>query len=400
VTQQDHTNLTPEQRDRVARWRLVLGKAAEQHGLSCIGGAGAPDYQRVEALIGFLFGEEGGQLGLAGGGGKGGGASRSDERTGGSGPGHAMTVPEWVDGVSELFPNSAKEVLERELVARRGIAELLEQPKLLERIEPNMALVKTLLTHRDLMNEKTRVLARKIIDKVVQELKERMKISVEQAITGAIRRDKHSPRRVFRNLDLRTTVRRNLRNWDPDRRKLLVDRVWFYAAERNKRPWHIIVSVDQSGSMLDSAIFSTVMASIFAELPAVRTSLFLFDTEIADLSDQVGQPVDVLLNIQLGGGTDITRALQYAGQLVREPARTIVVLITDFYEGRDERDLIRQTQLMAESGVRMIGLGALGYDARPAYNKSTARKLRKVGMDVLVCTPEKLAEAMAHIIRG
>jgi Mg-chelatase subunit ChlD len=223
---------------------------------------------------------------------------------------------------------------------------------------------------------------------------------VEQAITGAIRRDRHSPRRVFRNLDLKTTLLRNLKNYDAEREKLLVDQLFFFAAERKKRPWHVIVTVDQSGSMLDSAIFSAVMASIFAELPAVKTSLVLFDTEVVDLSNQVGQPVDVLLTIQLGGGTDITKALQYSQQLAREPARSIVVLITDFFEGGDERDLIRQAKAMFDSGIRMIGLGALGYDARPAYNKSTAAKLRKAGMDILVCTPEKLAECMAQIIRG
>ena len=205
---------------------------------------------------------------------------------------------------------------------------------------------------------------------------------------------------MFRNLDIKTTLRRNLANFDADSGKLFVDRLFFFAAERKKKPWHVIVVVDQSGSMLESAIFSAVMASIFAELPAVKTSLVLFDTQVVDLSDQVGQPVDVLLNIQLGGGTDITMALQYAAQLIRQPQRTIVVLITDFFEGRPEGDLIAQTRLMADGGTRMIGLGALGYDARPAYNKQTAGKLRKVGMDILVCTPEKLAECMAEIIRG
>lgn len=118
----------------------------------------------------------------------------------------------------------------------------------------------------------------------------------------------------------------------------------------------------------------------------VRTSLFLFDTDVADLSDQVGQPVDVLLSIQLGGGTNITKALQYAYQLTRQPARTIVVLITDFYEGGAERELINQVKEMAQAGIRMIGLGALGYDARPEYNKTTAAKCREVGMDILSCT--------------
>jgi Mg-chelatase subunit ChlD len=368
----------------LARWRLVLGKVAEGHGISC---AGNDDAERIEQLVGFLF-EPGGQAG-----------QRSKDRQGGTGPSQ-LTVPDWVDAVNELFPQQSKEVMQRELVRRRGIADLMEKPELLEKIEPNLELVKTLLTHRELLNPKTRVLARKIIDQVVQELKRKMQVQVEQAITGALRRDRHSPRRVFRNLDLKTTLRRNLVNFDRGTGKLLVDRLFFYAAERKKKPWHVIVVVDQSGSMLESAIFSAVMASIFAELPAVKTSLLLFDTQVVDLSDQVGQPVDVLLSIQLGGGTDVTQALAYANTLVRQPTRTIVVLITDFYEGRAESDLVAQTRLMADGGLRMIGRGALGYDARAAYNKATAGKLRKVGMDILICTPEKLAECMGEIIRG
>ncbi len=369
---------------RLARWRLVLGREAEQHGISFGGDATCG---RVEELVSFLF-EEDGQGDVDG-----------SDRSGGSGRSR-LTVPEWVDGVSELFPRQAKEVLERELVDRRGIVKLLDQPDLLEKVEPSIELAKTVLTHQHLLNEDTRVLARKLIDKVVSELKEKMQIQVESAITGAIRRDRHSPRRVFRNLDLQTTLRRNLVNYDVESGRLLVDRIFYFAAERRKRPWHVIIAVDQSGSMLESAIFSAIMASIFYELPSVRTSLFLFDTAIADLTDQVGQPVDVLMKVQLGGGTDITQALQYAVELVREPQRTIVVLITDFYEGRDERDLIQQTKDMAQAGIRMVGLGALGYDARPDYNRSTAKKLRKVGMDVLVCTPERLAECMGEIIRG
>lgn len=372
-----------DNRPMLTRWRLVLGKSAEQHGITI---GGDDEAERIEALVGFLFADPG--------------QGQTKDRQGGLGPGHAMNVPRWVDEVGQLFPREAKEVLERELINRRGLRELMEKPEILERIEPNQELVKTLLTHRDLMNEKTRALARKIIDQVIQELKKKLKVQIEPAITGAIRRDKHSPRRVYRNLDLKRTVRRNLQHFDAATSKLLVDRLYFHAAERKSRPWHIIIAVDQSGSMLDSAIYSAVMASIFAGLPAVRTSLFLFDTEIADLTDQVGQPVDVLLSIQLGGGTDITKALRYAYQLVRQPARTIVVLVTDFYEGRPERELVNQVKEMAQAGIRMIGLGALGYDARPEFNKTTASKCRKVGMDILSCTPEKLADSMAQIIRG
>lgn len=370
----------------LARWRLVLGKEAEQHQINCDADA---ECARIESLVGFLFADDGT------------GASQATQsRQGGRGDGHPLTVPEWVDGVNELFPQQAKEVMQRELTRRKGIDQLLESPELLEKIEPNIDLAKTIMTHRDLLTPETRVLARKIIEQVVEQLKQRMQLQVEDAIVGAIRRDRHSPRKVFRNLDLRTTIRRNLVNFDEDRRQLLVDRLYFFAAERRKRPWHIIIAVDQSGSMLDSAIFSTIMASIFFELPSVRTSLFLFDTEIADLSDMVGQPVDVLLSVQLGGGTDIAQAVTYAEELVQEPSRTIVVLITDFYEGGSERSLVNKIGELAQAGVRVIGLGALGYDARPDYHKSTARKCRKAGMDLLVCTPEKLAECMAQIIRG
>ena len=377
----------PDDPNTLARWRLVLGKVAEEHGIGC---EGDPRAERIEQLVGFLF-EEGGKGSQEG--------RSASGRSGGRGP-STLTVPGWVDAVNELFPQQSREVMQKELVRRRGIAELMEKPELLEKIEPNLELVKTLLTHRELLNPKTRILARKIIDQVVRQLKEKMKVRVEQAITGAIRRDRHSPRHVFRNLDLKTTVRRNLQHFDVEMGKLLVDRLYFFAAERKKDPWHVIVVVDQSGSMLESAIFSAVMASIFAELPSVTTSLVLFDTQVVDLSGQVGQPVDVLLSIQLGGGTDITQALQYAHGLIRRPRRTIVVLITDFYEGRPERDLIAQARLMIDGGTRMIGLGALGYDARPAFDRNTAGKLRKVGMDILSCTPEKLAECMAEIIAG
>jgi Mg-chelatase subunit ChlD len=388
------TGPTPPDPHTLARWRLVLGRTAEKHGISCDGDG---DAARVEQLVGFLFDEGDGK-----GKGKGRPNPRHSGERGSGGESDGLSVPEWVEAVNELFPNQSKEVMQRELVKRRGIGELLDNPELLEKVEPSMELVKTLMTHRDLMNEKTRGLARKVIDQVVEQLKRTMQMQVEQTLIGAIRKDRHSPRKVYRNLDLKTTLRRNLRNYDPESGKLMVDRVFFYAAERKKKPWHVVVVVDQSGSMMESTIFSSVMASIFAELPAMKTSLILYDTRVVDLSDQLGQPVDVLMNVQLGGGNDTALALRYATSIIRQPARTILVLISDFYEGdgAPERAMIDQVRYLGESGVRLIGLAALGYDARPFYNKPTATKLKKVGMDVLVCTPEKLAECMAQIIRG
>jgi Mg-chelatase subunit ChlD len=384
----------------LARWRLVLGRTAEQHGICCSGGDG----ERIEQLVGFLF-EPGCGDGRGSGNGLPGRRQPSRRPTGdrsGGGSSDGLTVPDWVDQVDELFPQQAKEVMQKELVRRRGIAELLERPELLEKVEPNLELVKTLLTHRHLMNEKTRALARKVIDHVVEELKRKMQVQVEQTLTGAIRRDRHSPRKVYRNLDLKTTLRRNLKNYDQDSGKLLVDRTYFFAAERKKKPWHVVVVVDQSGSMLESTVFSSVMASIFAELPAMKTSLVLYDTRVVDLSDQLGQPVDVLMKVQLGGGNDTALALRYATSLIRQPRWTILVLISDFYEDDDRMEnlMVDQVRYLGDSGVRLVGLAALGYDARPYFKKVAADKLRKVGMDILACTPEQLAQCMAKIIRG
>lgn len=178
--------MSVERPQLLARWRLILGEAAEPCGISC---GDDEELRRVEALVGFLFDPpDGGNPG-----------ARPRSRQGGRGRSQ-LTVPEWIDGVAELFPRSAKEVLERELLRRRGIGELLSQPDLLERVEPNVEIVKTLLTHKELLNPQTRVLARKIIDAVVRQLRQQMQLQVEQAVTGAIRRDRHSPRRVFRNL--------------------------------------------------------------------------------------------------------------------------------------------------------------------------------------------------------
>ncbi|EIJ34750.1 VWA domain-containing protein [Thiothrix nivea] len=369
--------LSARQRQTLSRWRLILGPDAEQEHIR------TDDRHSTQqaAVLDYLF------------------ADQPRKRGAGNGK-STFTIPQWITAVDELFPRQVKEVLERELIARRGIEQLLKEPDLLEKVEPNVELVKTILTFKNLLNEDTRILARKVIEKVVNELKDKIKQEIIHGITGAINRNRHAPAKVFRNLDLKTTLRRNLHNWDAQQRKLIVDQTYFYASERKQRPWHIIIAVDQSGSMLESAVFSTIMASIFHELPAVRTSLFLFDTQIADLSGQVGQPVDVLLKVQLGGGTNIALAMQYALQLIREPRRTIVVLITDFYEGGSQQTLLETTRAITLGGSRCIGLAALGYGGRAAYDRTLASKMAKQGMDILTTTPEQLSACIAQIMRS
>ncbi len=400
----------------VNRWRLVLGRHAESSGLNL-----SDETSRLaENLLEYVFGEDLGtreqqqqteQRGEQRGQvifkkatpkrvtTSGSSDETQGDRQGGTGP-PVFTVPVWVEKVRELFPVRAREVLEKEFIKRRGLAGLLAEPRLLERVEPSLDLVKILLSHKTLLTPQTRPVARKLIDQVVSELKHKIKQAVVPALTGALRRDRHSTRAAFRNLDIKRTIWRNLQHYDAQKTRLLVERLHFFEAGRKQRPWHVIIAVDQSGSMLESAVFSAIMASIFAELPSLRTSLILFDTEVVDLSGKVGQPVDVLLSVQLGGGTDIAKAVRYAAQLVREPRKTILVLISDFCEGGDLGSLLHTTELLANAGVSLIGLAALGYEGRPDYDHTNARSLRRAGMDILVCTPEHLTECVARVIRG
>ena len=377
------------------RWRLLLGATDE---LGAIGEGSTGDAERYAEVLDYLFDRdvkvETGEGSVQK---RGQANKRSGSRSGGQGA-STFRVPDWVQHVNELFPQAARQQLETELIRRKGIDALLREPEILERIEPSLDLARTLLTFKGQLNDETRRIARKIVSTVVEELKNKIKLQVEPALLGAIQKQRHNSRKVFRNLDLKTTLRRNLQNWDAAREQLIVDRSWFYAAEKNARPWHIILGIDQSGSMLDSVIFSAIMGSIFYELPSMRTSVFVFDTEVVDLTPHVVDPVDMLFEVQLGGGTSIHKAAAYAQGLVRDAQRTIFILISDFYEGGDPQQLMETVSSMHQAGSRLIALPALSYDASPAYDIQTVRQLHKCGMEFLECTPEQLADAVGRII--
>ncbi|MFX0094863.1 MAG: VWA domain-containing protein, partial [Candidatus Hodarchaeota archaeon] len=181
---------------------------------------------------------------------------------------------------------------------------------------------------------------------------------------------------------------------------IVLDNPRFFARERKKNKWRIIVAIDESGSMMESIIYSAVIASIFASLPSIKTNLVIFDTEVVDLTEEVGDPVDILMKVTLGGGTDITKCLKYVRSLITNPRRTLIILITDFYEGNSYHNLDEQIIHIKESGAHLLGIGALSRSARPVFNRDYARKLNKMGIDVIACTPEKLAPIVAKIIES
>lgn len=310
-----------------------------------------------------------------------------------------LSIPKWIENVNELFPKNAKEVLEKDFVKKTDLGDLVNHPELFDKVEPSLEMVKTIISLKHMLPEKVKIAARTVVKKVVDDLKDKLQNEVKKYIIGAIKREEHTPIKVFRNIDWKQSIQRNLKHYNPELKKLIMAEPRFYSAEKRKRAWQIVILVDESGSMSDSVIYSVVMASIFASLPAVHINLIIFDTQVVDLSDKIDDPVDVLMSVQLGGGTDITQAVDYGRSLIKKPKKTIMVIISDFFEGRPYSDLTRSIKQVLEGETRILGIASLGSNAEPYYNRDYANEIRKLGIDVIACTPENLSEIIARLMK-
>lgn len=309
-----------------------------------------------------------------------------------------MTIPHWLNEVRELFPKETVAIIEKHALDRYGLTELVTDPEILRRLEPNFELLKMLLTFRGHLKGEVLNEARRVIRSVVEEIKQRLLTEVRRAFSGRRNRFQHGNLKMAQNLDWRGTIRKNLKNFDTERKKIAVEQVLFFSRIQRRLPWRIILCVDQSGSMASSVIYSSVMAGILSSLPLIDVKLVVFDTSVVDLSGHIDDPVEVLLNVQLGGGTNIGLAMEYCEQLVEDPHRTIVVLISDFCEGAAPRALLASCKRFREGGVRLLGLAALDETATPSYDTGMAELLAAEGMDIAALTPKRLAEWLAKTI--
>jgi Mg-chelatase subunit ChlD len=365
------------------RWRLILGEAGD----ACLGGHPLGEVAAGrDAALDWLYGRD---EDLA----------RRDVRTrsGGDGPSQLTTV-DWLDKITKLFPKETVERLERDAVERYNIPDVLTDPEVLGRIEPNPTLLKAVLRTKHLMNPQVLALARRIVAAVVQELMDRLAVTVRQSFTGA-RSRRPSRFRQARNLDMRRTIRANLGHYQPEQRRLLIEQPYFFGRTRRQlEPWQFILLVDQSGSMVGSVVHAAVTAACLWALPGIRTHLVAFDTDIVDLTGEVDDPVELLLKVQLGGGTDIARAVTYGATLIDNPRRAIVVLVTDFYEGGSPSMLVRAVRRLVEQGSHVLGLAALDEEANPEYHRQTAQLLADAGAHIGAMTPAHLAEFIAETV--
>jgi Mg-chelatase subunit ChlD len=374
-----------DDRDRRVRWRLVLGSGAEE----CLGGL-TGEWAERERALGYLYDREYGSGRNVR---RGGGAAGSLDES-------QLTVPDWINQVHELFPRKTIERIEKDALERYGLEEMVTNPDLLSRAQPSQTLLKAVLRTKHLMNAEVLAMARRLVRQVVQELMERLARPVHSPFTGAVDRRRRSYMKVAKNFDARTTVRRNLGHYDPETKRLYIRTPYFYSRVRRQADrWQMIILVDESGSMADSVIHSAVTAAIFWGIRSLRTHLVLFDTSVVDVTQDCSDPVETLMKVQLGGGTDIGQALLYAGSLVENPRRTIVVLITDFYEGAPLPRLFSAARRLVESGVTLLGLAALDERADPTYDRGVAEQFVALGAHVAAMTPGELAGWVAQKVR-
>lgn len=368
----------------LARWRLVLGKYANRK-LACP--LSATQQRMADALEKLYSREFSGR-----------GVRQGRELGPGSLDPSQLNVPNWLGEIRDLFPEETCKRITQHALDRYGMTELVSDPKTLASLEPSSELLASVLMLKGQMKQAVMGEVRKLVRRVVEDLQRRLKHAIQQRITGMRNRFQNSHLKSAANFDARKTIRRNLKNFDPARQQIVVQRPYFFSRVRRHLPWEIILCVDQSGSMAGSLIHSAVLAGAIAELPSMRVRLVVFDTAVVDLSEHVTDPVEVLMSVQLGGGTNIGKAMGYCRTLVRDPRRTIVVLVTDFCEGADPRQLRQVVRGMKSDGCHLIGLASLDESGGVWCDEQMAGRLAADGMEIAAVTPNKLAEWLAEVM--
>jgi Mg-chelatase subunit ChlD len=357
--------------ERLRRWRLVLGGGpCDGTGVGLEGG----DAQ-IDGALQALY---------------------DSERRGGLGS-SSPNIARWLGDIRSYFPASVVQVMQRDAIERLDLRRLLLEPELLEAVEPDVHLVGDLLALGAAMPEQTRDTARQVVRRVVEELMRRLANPTRQAVAGSLNRAARNRRPRHNEIDWQRTIRANLRHYQPKYRTIVPETRIGYGRKRSSLR-DIVLCVDQSGSMAASVVYAGIFGAVLASLPAVETRMVVFDTSVVDLTDDLQDPVDLLFGVQLGGGTDINRALGYCQGLIRRPQETILVLISDLFEGGDRREMLKRAATLTSSGVQMVALLALSDQGAPGYDHGNAEALAALGVPSFACTPDLFPTLMAAAI--
>jgi hypothetical protein len=378
--------------DAALRWRLVLGKFSDDRlALDRFEDQAKDDMatlldesERMDRSLSYIYDRE---------------QDARSERTGDEAGSPSLSIPNWLGGVRDLFPQEAQDVIQQDALLRYGMTELVTDAAILKKAEPNEALMKAILQFKHLMEGEVLEAAKEVVRQVVRQMSADLMKECGPALHGVVDPDNRPPARTFKNTDWKRTIGRNLKHFDQARDTIVAERIFFKHKTRYKASrWRIIVAVDQSGSMLDSLIHSSIMAAIFCSLPSVDVRLVLWDDRVVDVSEHAADPLSVLMGTQLGGGTKMWPAMQHCGTLIEEPERTIFVLVSDWYIFGEQEKCLALAQELVEAGVTCIGLNALDRDAKPVFDENFAKQLAGCGWFVASLTPKRLAEHIAKLI--
>jgi Mg-chelatase subunit ChlD len=371
--------------ERTRRWRLLLGEAAaEQLGTGRLTG---DDQAMDEALAGVYDADEPGPTEGRG------------QRSSGLG-GSAPRVARWLGDIRTYFPSSVVQVMQRDAVERLNLTQLLLEPELLESVQPDVHLVGTLVSLNGVMPEHTKETARSVVRTVVEQIEQRVADRTRSAVHGALNRASRTRRPHLRDIDWQRTISANLRHYLPEHRTVVPERLVGYGRSQRIVAKDVVVAIDQSGSMAESVVYASVFGAVLAGIRSLRTSLVAFDTAVVDLTDKLEDPVEVLFGCQLGGGTDINRAIAYCQTLITRPQDTLFVLVSDLFEGGIADDMVRRVAAMQAAGVTVVVLLALSDAGAPGYDHDHAAALAALGVPAFACTPDLFPELLAVALGG
>jgi Mg-chelatase subunit ChlD len=360
--------------ERLRRWRLVLGGGDADGTETALEGRDAA-IDRALAAVYDAAGERRGGLGES-----------------------APSVARWLGDIREHFPSPVVRVVQQDAIDRLGLHRLLLEPEVLEEVTPDVHLATTLLSLRDALPARSREAARAVVRQVVEEIERRLADRVRRAVGGALDRSARGARPRPADIDWHRTIRANLRHYQAEHRTVIPERLVGHARRRRSLQRELILCLDQSGSMAASVVYAGVFGAALASLPTLSTRVVAFDTAVVDLTERLGDPVDLLFGVQLGGGTDIDQALGYCQGLVTRPSDTLLVLVTDLFEGGDEEQMLRRAAALIRAGVQLIVLLALSDDGAAAYDHALAAQVAGLGAPVFACTPDRFPELLATAI--
>ena len=368
--------------DKLVKWRLILGKQSD---LS----VNDPEEGQEESPMQRLSPQQQGMDNVLD-------ALYDTDRTGGLGS-SSPNINRWLGDIRKYFPSSMVQVMQKDALERLNMSQMLLQPETLEAMQPDVNLVATLLALNKVMPQKTRETARIVVRKVVEDLEKRLSQSLREAIRGALNRAVRNRRPKYNEIDWNQTIRINLKNYQEDLKTVIPERL-IGRGHKGQALRNVILLVDESGSMAASVVYSSIFGAVMASLKSVKTHFVVFDTEVVDLTNDLKDPVDLLFGTQLGGGTDIGKALTYTEGLIQSPSDTILILISDLFEGGNQSEMLRKATAIRQSGVTFITLLALSDEGRPTFDKSIASKFAALDIPSFACSPDKFPALMAAAI--